>query len=378
MEKTRWWHIAVAAITVVLAALLLIDDMTTWRRIGALSAIGVFAAGWYLIGWRAFSQPRLATIYTVFIVLTSGIAVYFHPAAAIIQCVAFPLVWMVNESHKTAIVANVALAVSVGIGMSLGLGISVESFMTSGFTVVMSLGFSLAIGLWITRIISLSEEKQQLIDELTATQSQLASLHREAGVSSERERLARELHDTIAQSLTGLVMLVQGARRDLDSGKPKVAAKTLDLIEENAREALAETRALVASGAKVNVTGGIVAALERLATRFETETGLKVNLQLADIKTLDRDSEVVLLRCVQEALSNVRKHAKAAKVTLSASISDQHVELKIIDDGKGFQTGAESSGFGLSGMRDRLALVNGSLDVTSSPKGTALVARIPA
>ncbi len=170
-------------------------------------------------------------------------------------------------------------------------------------------------------------------------------------------------------------MLSQRAQRELATGGG--ATETLALLEESARTALAETRALVASSAPVALTaGGIADALTRLGERFERETAVTVTVH-AELPALDRDTEVVLLRCAQEALSNVRKHANASAVRLDAWTGDGSVGLRIADDGTGFDPDSAADGFGLTGLRDRLALVGGTLEVTSSPAGTLLTATLP-
>lgn len=378
MENSRWWHVAIAVVAVVLSGmLLLVADITPPRVLGGLAALACFTVSWYAFGWRSWRSRGAALAFTVVTVVASGAAASFYPAMAIIQCVAFPIIWVIASGLRAALVANVALALSVGCGLALGQGLTGPALTQAAFTAALSLAFSLALGLWITRIFDLNAEKQRLIDELRAAEGQVAALHRDAGVTSERERLARELHDTIAQSLTGLVMLAQGARRDLNAGKGDAARETLAAIEENAREALAETRALVAAGASVEVPGGIVPALHRLAERFEREAGVAVTVEADPLPPLDRGNEVVLLRCAQEALANVRKHAEAGNVSLAASASAGTVELRIADDGRGFSPLSEGGGFGLAGMRERLALAGGSLEITSDGGGTVLTARVP-
>ncbi|WP_235671880.1 histidine kinase, partial [Aeromonas veronii] len=133
---------------------------------------------------------------------------------------------------------------------------------------------SRALGLWISSIAALSESRQHLLDELQATQESLAAAHRAAGVSSERERIARDLHDTIAQNLAGIVMLTQRSRRDLTAGR--LDDDRLALIEDSAKDALEESRTLVAAGAAGLASGGLGAALHRLGERFGRETGIVV------------------------------------------------------------------------------------------------------
>ncbi|MGV8882602.1 MAG: sensor histidine kinase [Rhodoglobus sp.] len=373
MENPRWWNIAVTVMTLTLIAVFLLADFSQWRMIGAISAVVVFAAGWFALGRAAlngsnrWASPALAMI----IIVTLGVAVAFAPFAAIMQCVAYPLLWVTTPRTRRAIIANAILALSVGIGY----WISTRNLVEVGLTVGLSLAFSIALGLWITRISELSEQRQQLLTELRDAQEQLAAAHRESGVASERERLAREIHDTIAQDLTGLVMLSQRAQRELPLN---TAGPTLALIEESAMAALAETRALVAASAPVGLGGGIQDALARLAERFGRETGVAVTVEAVGIPPLDRDTEVVLLRIAQEGLANVRKHSAAGSAVIALSLTASGVQLEVRDNGRGFDASAPSDGFGLGGMRDRLALVNGELDVASSPSGTVLTATLPA
>ena len=373
MENPRWWHIAVTSMAVVLTVMVITADVPVWRQVGAQAALMVFVVGWFTIGRLAFQSVTAAWVFSGIVIVSVGVAVGFQPYMAIIQCVAYPLLWVISTSLRGAILANVALAASVGVGFWFSTADIVQTLLTS----VLSLGLSVALGLWITQIAERSHERQRLLDELRSTQDRLAAVSRDAGVASERERLAREIHDTIAQDLTGLVLLAQQARRELESGDQVAADERLVLIEDNARTALAETRALVAASAPVSLaTGGLTEALDRLASRFTRETGVTVTVD-GDAGMIDRDSEVVLLRCAQEALANVRKHAGASGASVTLSAGDDSVLLTVRDDGHGFDPGARTDGFGLSGMRERLALVGGSLDVSSSPAGTLLTATLP-
>lgn len=373
MDNPRWWHIAIAATAVVLTAMVLAANLPLWREIGAITTLAVFVASWYFIGRLGFENPIAGLVFTAIVVVSTGVAVGFHPFMAILQCVAYPLVWTMSTRTRNAVVANVALSIAVGIGYWASTRSLPETALTAG----LSLAFSLALGLWITDIAERSHERQRLLDELHSTQDRLASVNREAGVASERERLAREIHDTIAQDLTGLVLLAQQARRDLAGGRGAEAAEQLAMIEENARTALAETRALVAASAPVPLSaGGLAEALDRLASRFSRETGIAVTVS-GTTADLDRDGEVVLLRCAQESLANVRKHSGARTATLTLSARESSVRLVVTDDGHGFDPATRSDGFGLGGMRDRLALVGGALDVSSSGSGTTLIATLP-
>lgn len=374
MESTRWWHVAVLGTAALLSALVIWGAHSTSGIGGGLAALAVFVIGWFTIGRHAIHSPTAATAFIVITIISAGVGSAFSPSFATIQTIAYPLIWVMSRRVTDAVLANIALATVVGVGTYISAGSLVQALGIQG----VSLAFSLALGLWITSIAERSEERKRLLDELREAQDRLATVSRDAGVAGERERLAREIHDTIAQDLTGLVLLTQRARRELAGGHPVAADEQLALIEENARMALAETRALVAASAPVNLTtGGISEALQRLAERFSRETGVTVGVEVGELAPLDRDTEVVLLRIAQEGLANVRKHSAAESAVILLCVEGAGVHLEVRDDGRGFDTSAASDGFGLSGMRDRLALVNGTLDVTSSATGTVLAATLP-
>jgi signal transduction histidine kinase len=390
MTGNRWWHVLFAAAMLLLATLALAsDEFAGAGRLGVFVCLAVVSAAYVTIGWRALATGRFGVLFAVILIVVSAVAVSFNPTMATIQAIAFPMLWYVLIDTRRAIIGNVALALCVGVGYVVGLGVDAETIGRAATIEGISLVGSIALGLWFTRIATLSDERQVLIDQLTATQDQLAQLSRDAGVTSERERLAREIHDTVAQSLTGMVMLAQQARRNLDSGDLDAIGDELATLESSARDALVETRSLVAAAAPVELGAGVTAALERVAARFTRDTGIPVrvvvDLQMGveggsmdDAAPLARDVEVVLLRSAQEGLTNVRKHASASDVTLDLRASHGDICLTVSDDGSGFDPAAPSDGFGLPGMRDRVALAGGSLTITTAPgEGTTLVVALP-
>lgn len=373
MDSSRWWHVAVIATTVALSALVVLSADVPWQAAVALGALAAFLVVWFAIGMRADRTLARSIAFAAVIVVVAGIGTAAVPSFASFQSIAYPLLWTRARSTRSALIANVALAIAVGVGFFFSTGADVAALVQAGAIQGFSLAFSVAFGFWITQIQDRSIERQRLLDKLHATQDQLAAVSRDAGVMSERERLAREIHDTIAQDLTGLVLLTQRARRELADGDVVAVDEQLGMLEDSARTALAETRSLVAATAPVGLaTGGIGDALERLGARFERETGLDVTVSATGLPALDRDTEVVLLRCSQEALANVRKHASAGAASIVVTAEDGLVTLTVTDNGSGFDPAAGTEGFGLAGMRGRLALVGGALGVDSGASGTTL------
>jgi signal transduction histidine kinase len=373
MSGERWWDVFVTGTVVVLA---LIDGLTwapsEWQRVTAWALLAVYLICYLAIGRRSLQEGGPSTAFPIVLIVLSSALVACSPNLAIIQAISFPLLWVIIDNTRIAIVANILLAVGVTAGFIGSLGTDPENVVNSVVIEAISLIGSLALGIWITRIAHLSHERKELLDELTAAQDQLAALNRDAGITSERERLAREMHDTIAQSLTGLVMLSQRAQRELAAGDAVATADQLSLMEESARDALVETRSLVAAGAPIELGGGIVAALERFGARFERETGIRVTVN-GDAPELERDTEVVLLRCAQEALANVRKHSGAHIARIELSLVGDRPVMTVSDDGVGFDPSQPSRGFGLAGMRDRLALMGGTLAIESTAGTTITV-----
>jgi signal transduction histidine kinase len=225
---------------------------------------------------------------------------------------------------------------------------------------VISFGMGLAFALYINVVIDQSRQRSALIAELRAAQQHLAAAQHEAGVLAERERLAREIHDTLAQGFTSIVMLCQAGRHDR--------------VEQVARDNLAEARRLVAALQPGVLDGrSLPDALARVVQSFADDTDIAVELDVVgDPRPLARAEEVALVRTAQEALANVRQHAAATSVRVRLRFDDP-VTLSITDDGRGFDPATVAGGFGLRGLRDRISEVRGALDVRSAPDGGTTV-----
>jgi signal transduction histidine kinase len=194
----------------------------------------------------------------------------------------------------------------------------------------------------------------------------------------ERQRLARELHDETGQALTSILLGLKGLEERLeDAGSRKAAAQLRELVVSTLQDV---RRLAVELRPSVLDDFGLVAALERLAESFGEQTGIRIDFEtsLAD-ERLSEDVETALYRIVQESLTNVVKHARARHVSILLARRDGSIKAVVEDDGRGFDPAEEASdGFGLVGMRERLALLGGRLEVESrSGGGTTIAAEVP-
>ncbi|MCW4386012.1 sensor histidine kinase [Salinibacterium sp. SYSU T00001] len=371
MTINRWWHAAIATALAACSALVVWSADAAADVTLGLGAVALFAASWLLLAPRAVEGNLASRWLRVALVATTLLGCIADPNFAFFQCFAHPLAWVLSSSKARGVAWSSAVAIAVGAGFIIGGPFSGQWIGSSLLTAALSLAFSIAFGLWISHIAELGEERQRLLDELRATQEELVAVSREAGIAAERERLARDIHDTVAQDLTGLVMLAEQARRTTDAAARDAL---LAQVADGARNALEETRALVAASAPASLDAGLAAAIERVAARFSRDTGIAVTVQADAAASVDRDAEVVLLRCTQEALTNIRRHSGAS----SAHVELEGATLRIRDDGHGFDPASPTAGVGLAGMRDRARLAGGSLTVKSDESGTVVTVTLPA
>jgi signal transduction histidine kinase len=226
-------------------------------------------------------------------------------------------------------------------------------------------------------------ESQRLLDDLQEAHRQLqASAERieELAVAEERNRLAREMHDTLGHRLTVAAVQLEGAQR-LIPADPDRAADMVGTVRQQVREALGELRYTVAAlRAPLEEDLHLRSALQRLASRFEEATGLTVHQVLPEEKPdLPQAQRLVLYRAAQEALTNVQRHAQASQVWLVLSVQDGAASILVSDDGIGFSPGAANgSGLGLHGLRERAQQLSGELHLEARPGGGAqLSLRLP-
>ncbi|RKR37832.1 PAS domain S-box protein [Paraburkholderia sp. BL17N1] len=222
-------------------------------------------------------------------------------------------------------------------------------------------------------------EAELRLRESYALLQELTSL-RETAREEERKRIAREMHDELGQQLTALRLGVSAMRIEFAQDDPALAGRFRDLLAL-ADDTMQVVRNVVASLRPAAIDAGIVAALEWLAAEFSRDGRVACHLRIPDDSlVLDEARAIALFRIVQEALTNVARHAAATQVMISLERTGRCWVLEIIDDGCGFDSmAARMKSFGLVGMRERVLMLGGEISVLSAPgSGTSITVCIPA
>jgi signal transduction histidine kinase len=241
------------------------------------------------------------------------------------------------------------------------------------------IGFTLFIARRIQSFIKRNQERQLLIDELHEREAEVAALSAARGAEQERTRIAREMHDTLAQGFTSIITLGHAVQGELDAD-PATARRHIELITATAQENLAESRRIIAALSPARLAGdSLPQALGRVVAGFTAETDVAATLEVrGTVHAASPAVEVVALRVVQEALANARKHARAGHAAVAIEYAPEAVTVEIRDDGVGFDAKTPTSGFGLASMRSRVLESGGRLDLTSKPgAGTTVRATLP-
>ncbi|BBC92272.1 sensor histidine kinase [Streptomyces griseofuscus] len=345
----------------------------------AVACAGVYAAGPLLPGVRRSRRAAalwLAAVGAVWLVLLA--------LSADAVWMAFPLYFLQlhllpRRSGLAAVAATAAAAVA-------GFAAHQGSF---GAAMVIGPALGAAVAVAVVRgyqaLYRESERRRRLIEELTATRADLDRVQHTAGVLAERERLAREIHDTLAQGLSSIQLLLRAAERALP-GRPDAAAGHVAAARQAAVDNLAEARRFVAALSPPALDGTTLAdALARLCVTTGDHHRISVRFHLTgEPVPLAMEHEVALLRIAQSALANTVRHARATGAEITLGYLGDRVALDISDDGTGFDPALspapdpESGGFGLAAMRARMHALGGTLSIESAPgRGTSLAARLP-
>ncbi|MCH0542813.1 sensor histidine kinase [Streptomyces sp. MUM 203J] len=297
--------------------------------------------------------------------------------------VAFPLYFL--QLHllpvrwalpAVTVTAGAAIAAYLGHGEPLNPGVFVGPLLGAAVAVATVLGYQ--------ALYRESERRRRLIEELISTREELAAAERHAGTLAERERLAREIHDTLAQGLSSIQLLLRAAERALPPDSP--AAGHIEQARRAAQDNLAEARRFVRALAPPDLEGrgSLEAALRRLCEQGPSgHGGPAVRFSLAGTPVvLPTPYEVALLRIAQSALANTVRHAEAERAEITLTFMEGSVTLDVVDDGRGFDPAlcapSPDGGFGLPAMRARAESLGGTFAVESAPgQGTAVAVALP-
>ena len=387
-RSKRGWHVTWYALVALTAVGVVLDPdrgsgaAGTLTGLAALGALALLYAG---LGARLLEtggeeelRPALyaAGVLAGLLVLQAGVGTGL---TAPLLFVLFPQAWAMAR-RRTAVAIAVAVPLGLGLGHAAHHGWGAQALGDALLTSVVQSSVAIALGLWITGMARESEGRADLLAELQRTRADLAATEHARGVLAERQRMAGEIHDTLAQGFTSIVALAQAADAALDAD-PATARRRLHLMEDTARENLAEARAIVAALAPPSLGDDrLSGALARLVARFTDESGVPAQLEVdPGLPDLAPESEVVLLRAAQEGLSNVRRHARARSASVALARAGAHVELSVVDDGRGVPAaGGGPGGYGLAAMAARVEQAGGSLVRADAPGGgTALRVRLP-
>jgi len=363
------------------------DPAASWPARAAIAGLSVLLGGWY---WRWVVRRRIWTL-PMLQVLTyfAGAAALWLSAVSLNEAfflLAFSAYQQVLSYLPTPRSAIPGVVVLTGLLLAMELLSAGRLSALSLLIALLSTGLCILCWMWIDAIMRQSQDRHRLIGELEATRAELAVAEREAGTLGERQRLAHEIHDTLAQGVTSVVTLMEAAEAELAPGQD-AARRHLDHALRTARDTLAEVRRFVWALQPQALDGGSLAeALGRLVDTLADETGMTARFLVTGTpQPLAAPAEIALLRTAQEGTANVRRHAEAGEVVLTLSYLDDRVILDVRDDGRGFDAAAvevrraeEGRGLGLRGLEDRLAMLGGGLEVETAPgEGTVLVAQVP-
>lgn len=361
----------------------------SWQELSIIAG-GVLLLGAWYIPWLFIPIPTLRRHpWRTFGYLSLGWALWFvlitlDPDYLFVLFGLYPQVFVFSPFPWNLGGGVILLLISLREQLSyLGKGGDVAFWFTLGSGII-----GICWMLFLQATFSHTSKQAQLIEQLQAARRELAEAERLAGIMQERQRLAAEIHDTVAQGFASIAMVVESVNTSLLALDESIRPD-LERIERIARESLGETRTLLwALQPEAFERSSLPDFLAALATRWSEEHSIAARTIIAgQILVLRPEIEVTLLRAAQEALANVRKHAYASSVVLTLWYMDETVALDVQDDGKGFDSqhvlttsrAGSTGGFGLLALRERVEQQGGTFTIESGPgEGTTVALTIPA
>lgn len=381
--QAKWWHLGCWGMLATAIVVSLVDEPGRHGHLPTVLLLLGIGVAYAVFGRRAIQREGMAyaVLYQLCVWACLVVIIVIDPGFEswlLFFCV-FPQIWATFEKREALIVTGLAL-IALFAAVVLPADDPAAEVPGALISVVISFVLSAFLGLFIHRIIGEAEERAMTIDELRATRAQLAVVERAQGVEDERNRLSREIHDTLAQGFTSVIALSRAASSALDRDDLAKTRERLQMIEATAVDNLAEARIIVAELTPGHLQSRtLVEALTRLADTMTRETGIRVSSSVAgEPAPLGGNAEVVVLRGAQEALSNVRRHSGAQTAAVTLTYEPERVALEVIDDGSGFDPETAQRGFGLDGLRSRATELGGDVTIVpADPRGTRIVMELP-
>lgn len=386
----RWYHTTsgIFAATVLLAIILvMVDESAPWsnRLLGTALVIFLIAWFWFRGQWSDIHSDLDVVLYFAVLVTVLSVAISQHNGFALIL---FSAYWQGFAYLRIVPALVYATVLSLASQWAFGnLRFTSLSDMIPSPTVALIVFIALVVsGLlasYIETIAREAERRADLLKQLREAQQELAASEREAGVNLERQRLAGEIHDTVAQHFTSIVTNLEAAeaRAGVD---PDAAKKHLHAARNAARQGIADARSMVhALQPEVLKGRSIGEALGQIASNAAGDRGQIRFREEGRPVSLDRLRETILVRALQESLNNARKYAQATVIDVALVWLDDEVILEVQDNGTGFnqddiEKPANGHRMGLTTMRQRVESAGGTWMIeSSSGEGTSLAVSFP-
>ena len=351
------WSVPAVVLALIIAATygsgVLLARLPGGRRLVSLSWLALLSVEWLILLWVSADAAYL--VFPLFFL-------FLHLLGRWLGSIAI-------------LVSTIVAVIALGIHGGWSVGGVVGPFVGAGVALLIGLGYQ--------ALATEAQQREALVSELLATRGQLAAREHESGVLAERARLAREIHDTLAQGLSSIQMLLHAAER-ADDTRP--GTEHIRLARETAAAKLAEARRFIRELTPPQLDDQTLgAALRRLASTQWATQGLDVQVRVSDTVVLPMHLQTALLRITQGAIANVLQHADATTATVSISIENDRLRFTVDDDGTGFdaalpEPGAaeKSDSFGLRATAERVQQLGGRLEIDSaSGRGTTLTVDLP-
>lgn len=372
-------HVLFFALTGVVIARAVLDpsDSSVTAIVLAVIVAATYASGILLT--RVSAGRRLISLIWLALLSAEWLGLLWVSADA--AYLVFPLFFLFLHllgrwvGSAAILVSTIVAVCALGIRGGWSVGGVVGPFVGAGVALLIGLGYQ-----------ALAREAQQreaLVRELLATRGELAAREHESGVLAERARLAREIHDTLAQGLSSIQMLLHAAER-ADDTRPGI--EHIRLARETAAANLVEARRFIRELTPPQLDDQTLGgALRRLARTQWATQGLDVQVRVSDTIVLPMHLQTALLRITQGAIANVIQHAHAKTATVTIGVENDRLRFTVEDDGTGFDaehpepgTAERSDSFGLRATAERVQQLGGRLEIdTASGRGTTLTVDLP-